>query len=105
MPLGFNTETQDVDVKSQLITHFHALSFFSLLPFSFYLYHAIHNQEDDVYLHEPLMVKIALLDKYRFEVMKLYPKFSLKSFEKRIPYQNPEVKKRLIDALSKAGLK
>jgi adenylate cyclase len=39
------------------------------------------------------------------EVMKLYPKFSLKRFEKRLPYQNPEVKKRLIDALSKAGLK
>ncbi len=28
--------------------------------------YAIHNQEDDVYLRELLMVKIALLDKYRF---------------------------------------
>jgi adenylate cyclase len=38
------------------------------------------------------------------EVMKLNPKFSLKRLEKTIPYKNPEVKKRYIDALRNAGL-
>ncbi len=31
-----------------------------------YLGYAIHSQIDDVYMREPLMIKIALLDKYRF---------------------------------------
>jgi TolB-like protein len=39
------------------------------------------------------------------EVMKLNPKFSLKRLEKTLSYKNPEVKKRYIEALSKAGLK
>jgi hypothetical protein len=38
------------------------------------------------------------------EVMKLYPKFSLKRFEKRLAYKNLEVKKRLIESLRNAGL-
>ena len=38
------------------------------------------------------------------EVMKLYPKFSLKRFEKRLSYKNLEVKKRLIESLRNAGL-
>ena len=38
------------------------------------------------------------------EVMKLNPKFSLKKYEKTIPYKNPEVKKRYIDALQNAGI-
>jgi adenylate cyclase len=39
------------------------------------------------------------------EVMKLNPKFSLKRFEKTLPYKNVEPKNRYIEALSKAGLK
>jgi TolB-like protein/Tfp pilus assembly protein PilF len=38
------------------------------------------------------------------EVMKLNPKFSLLRLEKSIPYKNPEVKKRYIEALRNAGL-
>jgi TolB-like protein/class 3 adenylate cyclase/Tfp pilus assembly protein PilF len=38
------------------------------------------------------------------EVMKLNPKFSLKRLEKTLPYKNPEVKKRYIEALRRAGL-
>ncbi|MGD8332877.1 MAG: tetratricopeptide repeat protein [Desulfobacterales bacterium] len=38
------------------------------------------------------------------EVMKLNPKFSLKRLENSIPYKNPEVKKRYIEALRKAGI-
>jgi adenylate cyclase len=38
------------------------------------------------------------------EVMKLNAKFSLKKYEKIIPYKNPEVKKQYIDALRNAGL-
>ena len=39
------------------------------------------------------------------EVMRLNPKFSLKRFERTLPYKNLEPKNRYIDALSKAGLK
>ncbi|CAB5093161.1 Adenylate cyclase (EC [Olavius algarvensis associated proteobacterium Delta 3] len=38
------------------------------------------------------------------EVLQLKPKFSLKRLEKFVPYKNPEVKKRFIDSLRKAGL-
>ncbi len=38
------------------------------------------------------------------EVMKLNPKFSLKWFDRALPYKNHEVKKRFIEALRKAGL-
>jgi hypothetical protein len=38
------------------------------------------------------------------EIMKLNPKFSLERLEKSIPYKNPEVKKRYIEALRNAGL-
>ena len=38
------------------------------------------------------------------QVMKLNPKFSLKKYEKTIPYKNPEVKNRYIDALRNVGL-
>jgi adenylate cyclase len=38
------------------------------------------------------------------EAMKLNPKFSLKWFDKALPYKNPEVKKRYIEALRNAGL-
>jgi len=39
------------------------------------------------------------------EALKLNPKFSLKRFEKILPYKNLEAKNRYIEALSKAGLK
>jgi adenylate cyclase len=39
------------------------------------------------------------------EVLKIYPKFSLKKFAKKVGYKNQEDKERLIVALRKAGLK
>jgi adenylate cyclase len=39
------------------------------------------------------------------EVLRIYPKFSLKKFAKKVGYKNQEDKERLISALSKAGLK
>ncbi len=39
------------------------------------------------------------------EVLKINPKFSLKSFEKIHPYKDPSTKDRYIDSLRKAGLK
>jgi len=38
------------------------------------------------------------------EAMKINPKFSLKRFEKRLPYKNPEVQKKFVEALRNAGL-
>ncbi len=38
------------------------------------------------------------------EVLKLKPKFSVKKFEKGLPYKNREVKKTFIDAVLRAGL-
>ena len=38
------------------------------------------------------------------EVLKLKPEFSVKRFEKGLPYINPEVKKTYMDAVRKAGL-
>jgi adenylate cyclase len=39
------------------------------------------------------------------EVLRIYPKFSLNKFAKKVGYKNQEDKERLISALSKAGLK
>jgi hypothetical protein len=39
------------------------------------------------------------------QVLRANPKFSLERFAKVNPYKNPEVYKRYIDSLSKAGLK
>jgi adenylate cyclase len=39
------------------------------------------------------------------EVLRIYPKFSLKKFAKKVGYKNQEDKERLIIALRKAGLK
>ena len=39
------------------------------------------------------------------EVLRIYPKFSLKKFAKKVGYKNQEDKERLIVALRKAGLK
>jgi adenylate cyclase len=39
------------------------------------------------------------------QVLRINPKFSLEQFAKTAPQKNPEVKKRLIDSLRKAGLK
>ena len=39
------------------------------------------------------------------EYRRLNPKFSLKHFESALPYKDPTVTKRVIDALRKAGLK